>query len=96
MSGITKNDLGNQTKRSPSRISNLTTNAPSNKSSNHTTNLQPSQTVSSNKYNENKQNNQTILYQDPFYPFLGNKKLLEDQKEYFKDKGQISDKYLLP
>lgn len=91
MSAITKNDLSNQTNqtnRSSSRSSNFTTNAPSNRSSNHTTNLQPSQAVSSNKYNQNKQ--------DPFFPFLGNKKLLEDQKEYFKDKGQISDKYLLP
>lgn len=68
----------------------------SSRSSNHTISVKLSQPESSNRNNENKLKNQPALYQDPFYPYLGNKKLLEEQKEYFKDKGQISDKYLLP
>lgn len=41
---------------------------------------------SSNEYNANKENN----------PFDINTKLLKEQRKYFEDQGQISDKYLLP
>jgi len=42
---------------------------------------------SSKEFNENNSNN---------LPTLVNKQLLEEQKNYFKDNGRISDKYLLP
>jgi len=41
---------------------------------------------SSKEFKQNNLNN----------PTLGNKQLLEEQKQYFKDNGKISDKYLLP